>query len=753
MEKSEFLLEEKHLHETVALVQMKLDLASKESESYADAIRSIQEERMESNRMGAGGMYSAQGFADLLELSQGAQALHQMVGVKENNERSIRMLLRMRDAPYFARIDFRFADGRTRQVYIGRATLMEDESMNIHVYDWRVPIASVFYQYGVGPAQYEAPVGVIEGEVLLKRQYEIRSGELLYYFDVNEEILDSFLRELLSKPAAPTMKSIVETIQRDQDRIIRDMQTDLLMVQGCAGSGKTSVALHRVAYLMYQGLQKGRLSPNEILILAPNATFEQYISRVLPDLGEKQVQTMLPEDLLTNMLPGTRIEPRSVWVERFLAEPNDARRRSMRKARSLKGSNAFLRLLDRLCDELPRKWIPFCDVDYNGQRVAFSDLSQVSICNPRKKAPLGRRLRMLEKSILENIRALRPARYEKLLDFAASLPHHAMEINAFARMLSIRESGRLLAQIHSFTRIDCAAVYCAMFTNKERFSRLAAGLLPAEAIEPLRLETLSHWNDGVLPYEDAAAIAYLTVRVNGCRAYSHFRQVVVDEAQDLDTLHAQLLKILFPNARFTFLGDIHQTLTGLSELSLYDDLQAALNKPNSLLIKLDKSFRCTREIWAFGARFLPSGAAGACFSRSGETPTLHSADSEKALTALLLTHARQCLQSGHRSIALLCKTERDAQLLYERLKGEKDIAWVGENSTIENDRISILSLYRAKGLEFDVVLLYGVDAARYHDSGDKNLLYIGCMRALHVLRLFYTGEKSPLLETGKEVNP
>ncbi|HML49588.1 MAG TPA: helicase, partial [Clostridia bacterium] len=267
-----------------------------------------------------GGMNSSQGFLDMLEAGQDTIVLSQAAMTQADAQHDMLILARMLDSPYFARIDFRAEGGETRPVYIGRATLMDKATLTIHVYDWRVPIASVFYRYGVGPAEYEAPAGIISGEVLLKRQYEIRRGELLYYFDANEHVLDSFLREMLSKPAAPAMKSIVETIQRDQDRIIRDMTADLLMVQGSAGSGKTSVALHRVAYLMYQGLQGRRLSPGDILILAPNATFERYISKVLPDLGEAQVRTMLFEDLLGNLLPDTRVEPRGAWVERWLLQ-------------------------------------------------------------------------------------------------------------------------------------------------------------------------------------------------------------------------------------------------------------------------------------------------------------------------------------------------------------------------------------------------------------------------------------------------
>lgn len=751
MAQDELLLEKQHLEATIVVARKQLEKAAKDSQAYADAVRAIQEERMEKSPLDMGGMSSSQGFLDMMEASQDALVLSQAAMTQADAEHDMRTLARMLESPYFARIDFRFEDGETRPVYIGRATLMEKDTLTIHVYDWRVPIASVFYRYGVGPAQYEAPAGTISGEVLLKRQYEIRRGELLYYFDADEHVLDSFLRDLLSKPAAPVMKSIVETIQRDQDRIIRDMKADLLMVQGAAGSGKTSVALHRVAYLMYQGLQGSRLSPSDILILAPNTTFERYIAQVLPDLGEAQVQTMLFEDLLADLLPKVRVEPRGAWIERWLLREDGAQKERMRRTRGFKGSRAFVALLDRLVDDLPRGWIPFADVDYDGQCVASAALSRVSVCNENRTAPLGKRLRALEKDIWRRIRARRPGRYVKLLEFAQQFPEHAMETEAFARMLSIRECGRLRAQIRAFTRVDCVQLYRALFADREAFARLASGLLPPEEVEAVRLATAEQLDAPETAYEDAVAIAYLQARVDGGRPYAHLRQVVADEAQDLDVLHAALMRLLFPNARFTLLGDVHQALTGRVEPSFHSDLQAALGKPNNLLVTLDKSFRCTREIWDFSARFLPSGAAGECFSRSGEAPAIHSAGDEKALYALLTEQAERCREKGCESIALLCKTHRDARRLYERLKGHLNVSLLGEDGATRRGGLIIASLFTAKGLEFDAVFLWDTDAARYQTEADRQLLYIGCTRALHILRLFHTGKRSPLLPVEEEI--
>lgn len=742
--------EQAHLDRVLAVVAAQWAEAAQDSRAHAEAIQAAQEALREQNSLDMGGLFSAQGFGDLLELSQGTSALAAATAAGQDTDQALRSLAKMKDTPYFARIDFQFEGGNCRPIYIGRATLMEKDSFQIHVYDWRAPISSVFYQFGVGPAHYEAPSGRISGEVRLKRQYEIRHGALVYFFDADAQVQDHFLRELLARPASSAMKSIVETIQRDQDAVIRDMERDLLMVQGAAGSGKTSVALHRVAYLMYRGLQNNRLSAQHILILAPNATFARYIGQVLPDLGEEQVQTEVLESLVAGMLPHIRVQPRSAWIEGWLLCGDPGQREAMRAARAFKGSGAFVAMLDRLLYELPRRWIPYCDVDYDGQCVANGSLAKVSLCNSKRLVPLGVQLRMLERAIWRTIRERRPARMEKLLDFAGRYPHHAMERQAFARMLSIRESGVLLRQMRAFTRIDCLSLYRAAFADPAAFARLAQGLLPPEAMEGVRLATLRRLDDPALAYEDAAAVAYLEAKVYGHRAYAHIRQVVVDEAQDLDVLQATLLGLLFPGARFTILGDIHQSLTGQADASLYGQLPGILHRTNSALVTLDKSFRCTQEIWAFARHFLPPDTPGACFSRSGEPPRIHAAKDEPALDALLVQTAADCQAKGCKTVAMICKTGRDAKRLYERLQGKADLRLIDDEAVSDIRGTCVLSLYMAKGLEFDAVLLCDADATHYREAGDRSLLYIGCTRALHRLHVLYAGERSPLLPTEKE---
>ncbi len=744
-------VEQTHLESTLAVARVQWNEIAERRQKRAAEIQAAQEEMLERVTYDIGGLYSAQGFLDLLELNQDEAPLASEAKAQQKDDDAMRALARLMKTPYFARIDFqREGDDTPRQVYIGRATLMEHGTLAIHVYDWRTPIASLFYRYGTGPASYQAPGGEISGKISLKRQYEIRNGELLYFFDVDVQVVDVFLRDLLSRPASIEMKSIVETIQRDQDSVIRDLTSDLLMVQGTAGSGKTSVAMHRVAYLMYQGLNDKRLSAEEILILSPNAVFERYISHVLPELGERHVQTVLFEELFERILQGARIQSRSEWIEKWLNTSSAWEKAAMRRTRAFKGSNVFIALLDRLVQDLPRRWLPFSDVHYAGQCVVSRNAMKVEVCNSKKMAPIGIRLGWLEHRIFQRIHALRPTRMEALMAFASSKTESLYEAIPYARMLSIHESACLLRQIRQFTRVDVKALYRSIFSDPTALAYLSRGLLSQDEMDDIRMTTLKALGEDEIPYGDAAAIAYLQARIYGRRAYTSIRQVVLDEAQDADAMHMALLASLFPKARFTILGDIHQAMGGAVDLSIYDDAGDMLKKPHSKLVILDKSFRSTREIWAFSANFLPPGTAGDCFSRSGELPGIHIADGAEAMDSMIIEEVYACQAKGYGTIALLCKTERNAMALYERLSNRVSIRLVQDGGILDTYGAFVIPLFVAKGLEFDAVLLCDAEDANYSEEEDQKLLYIASTRALHRLSLFSAGKPSRFLPIGKE---
>lgn len=296
-------LEKEHLKQTKSDINTQItilnDFAEKKKEDIIDQKQQMREETKHSV---SSNLWNSDAFSQLVELSQFATQVSDSISKYESYIKKIEQLEKSLQRPYFARIDFQLDnDNEIEEIYIGRYPVMDEENYAMIIYDWRSPISSMFYRFELGKAHYEAPMGNISGEISLKRQYEIQNGELKYYFDTNVQIIDDFLRKVLSENASPQMKSIVESIQREQDIIIRNKDCDLLMVQGVAGSGKTSVALHRVSYLMYEGLSN-KLSNQDIIIISPNTLFEQYISNVLPELGEENITSFLMDELLETIL-------------------------------------------------------------------------------------------------------------------------------------------------------------------------------------------------------------------------------------------------------------------------------------------------------------------------------------------------------------------------------------------------------------------------------------------------------------------
>ncbi len=745
----ELQLENRYLEQVTAFAQKRLSEVVAENQEYKSATSLAYQEMQEYAQNNPQNLRFGDDFEDLAELTQYAQLVAEQGDAQKNTEHTIRELEDLMNSPYFARIDFLFDGDKTAEkIYIGRAMLMDKDTLDVLVYDWRTPVCSVFYRFGVGPASYEAPQGTITGNMELKRQYEIRRGKLLYFFDSDVQIVDKFLRNLLSQNASPVMKTIVETIQKDQDIVIRDIQSDVMMVQGTAGSGKTSIALHRIAYLMYQGLE-GRLSANDILILSPNAVFEEYIAHVLPDLGESNVKTMLLEDIFRGILH-LQMQSRGQYLEQLLSCQDEHVASVLKSSAAFKGSMAFAKMLDRLVLDLPKNWIDFVDIDYDGQCIAEREVSKSVLCNPKKIAPLGIRLQYLEHEILEKVHKQRFLRIKKLEEFVSGYPQHVVDAEAFVRMLSIRESAVLLRQIRAFTEIDCKAVYQRLFYDKSRFYRLAQGIDLPDDIEEIRRFTLEHLQEDRLWYEDAAALAYLHIQIHSYESFAHIRQLVLDEAQDEHPLHFAIMRALFPKARYTILGDVNQAIGKQADASLFETFSGILDRKKTLFATLEKSFRCTMEIWQFSARFLNPDTLGECFSRNGEEPQIHIAPDTQAMDEMLISEVAACVELGYQSIGLICKTERDAIALHEQLKERLDVRLIKNGSMTSLRGTMIMPVYLAKGLEFDAVLVCDVDGIHYHTEDDKKLLYIASTRALHRLNLFGVNEASPLLSAVTE---
>jgi len=641
----EFSQEKEYLKRTKYIAKAQVRSLKETSEKVkADIIVQKQAMRDEAKHSISSNLYSSDNFEQLIELSQLATQASDTINRYEDNMKKIERLEKFMHHPYFARVDFKFDDeDAIEKVYIGRYSIMDDANFERVVYDWRAPISSLFYRYGTGKASYEAPVGTISGDIFLKRQYEIKDGALEFFFDADMQILDEFLRKMLTHNASNQMKSIVETIQRDQDLIIRNMSSDLMMVQGVAGSGKTSVALHRVAYLMYQGLTH-RLGSQNIVIISPNALFETYISQVLPELGEENVASFLFDDLFEMILEWP-FQSKNRLYESLLSKAEHEHPTLLKDSLSYKMNPEFITVLNNL----------------NPQAGMSSD-----------------KLMSLYKKIF---------------------------------------SDRLIFEGHNQGRNN------------------------PEHLEAIRSFTNENLNAKTLRYEDASALVYLYLKSNGYNDYRHIKHVVVDEAQDYYPLHFEILKLMFPSAQFTILGDINQTIEKHETLSFYDVIKDILSKKKATLVTMDKSFRCAHEILEFSARFVDMTLQS--YSRHSEVPQIikrdHSTDYDG-----LLEEINTCRENGYTSIGILCKSEKESLTLFDKLHSKIDVHLIQSQSSSELAGTFILPIYLSKGLEFDAAIIWDVDDVHYQTLEDRQLLYIACTRALHRLNLFYFGGMSPL---------
>ena len=736
--------EQAYFEEILALVDARLEKKRASGRQGRGGLLTSQKE------MWDGAAHSSADFDAAVELSQYQEELALRTASYLTDVEEVQTLERMRDSPYFARVDFRESgEAEAADIYIGRRSLLDESTHAVRIFDWRAPIAGLFYRYERGPAQYEAPGGTIRGDVSLKRQYEIKRGRFEYFFDANVEITDEFLKKLLAKNAPSKMVSIVETIQKDQDAIIRDSQNELLMVQGAAGSGKTSVALHRVAYLMYRGLSSG-LSSHQIVILSPSALFSDYISGVLPELGEKNVQTLAFEDLCGRVLGGDlpQMQTKHQLFEELITCADAGEKALLKAGVEFKASQTFIIMLRRLAVRYQRRLVPFCDVLYHRRQLFDRQLLKERLLRRDARIPAAAGLRQIETMILREVREENKSRLEELERFARRYPEHAYEVPAFARMLSIRENRLLLARIRSFTRIDYAALYRRMFHDKNLFYALAKGLTLPENAEEIRRRTDALPAPAPPRYEDALALTFLKAVLAGCDAYGDIRQVVVDEAQDCCPIHFEILNLLFPRAKYTVLGDLHQTIEKEAPSAFYEDVRHILNKKTSTLLTLSKSFRCTRQIIAFSGRFLEGPSGQECFGRDGAPPEIFSAAGRDLLDRQLAAFIRELGAQGYRSVCVLCKSLAAAEELYERMGASAGAALMDGTRPAALSGICIAPIYMAKGLEFDAALVYDADDVHYHTADDKKLLYIAATRALHRLALFYVGRPSRFLAGG-----
>ncbi len=692
--------------------------------------------------MFAEGTPAADDYERHIELAQYQSMEHIEASKYTHKQEKLQKYKKIIEKPYFGRFDFKEQGENEEAIYIGYHNVMKDDTYEVLVYDWRASISSVFYRSELGKTSYMAPSGEIDGEVFLKRQYEINKRELKYFFDSSVAITDEILQQALGQNASNHMKDIVETIQKEQDQIIRDKESDLLIVQGVAGSGKTSIAMHRVAFLLYDRMTEG-LSHNNVMIISPNDLFAEYISNVLPTLGEQNVLHTTVENIFENYFGYTaHIRHRNSQLEYVITSKN---REAIRKTIAFKGSTVFIKLLDHLILHFENHLIQFQDIIYNQEIIETKENLKKEFLNNSIGMSIGKRLDRMERIILKKLNVLERTKQKEIQKELEKQGGYEYEEEQEARN-RVREYRQVVVEtLRSFVKVDIIKLYKSIFSDKALFKQLAKDLdLPRE-IESIIFHTYKALRGELIPYEDGLALLYLKLQIEGDYLYPEIKQVLIDEAQDYYPIHYKVFTKIFKGAQYTVLGDVGQSVEKEATETLYDEIIQIIEPKNPRLLKLTKSYRSSYEISVFSQRLREGKDTQTAFERHDEVPQLVHKSSVQELNEWVVKQVNIYKEEGFGTIAILCKSEKEVRKVYGELSKMINLHRVNQQDIVVQKGVCIMPVYMAKGLEYDTVIVYDVSAKNYYDTADKQLLYIACTRALHRLALGYLGEISPYL--------
>ncbi|MBN3524149.1 RNA polymerase recycling motor HelD [Paenibacillus apiarius] len=704
-------------------------------------------------------------------MKQQAEVLSERERIHRHARRQLATLRRLQDTPYFGRIDFT-EDGEKNAecVYLGIGSFLNESGDQFLIYDWRAPVSSLYYDYPPGPAQYETPGGTISGTMELKRQFIIREARIRSLFDTGVTIGDELLKEALGKQADAQMKSIVATIQKEQNRIIRNERSRLLVVQGAAGSGKTSAALQRVAYLLYR--YRETLRAEHIVLFSPNPMFNSYVSTVLPELGEENMQQTTFQEYLEHRLGQTyQIEDPSMQIEYVLTARNDPEYEARVEGIRYKATAGFMEIIDRYVTYLQQEGMRFADVTFRGEALMTAERMKERFYAIDRSLPLPNRIGLLTEWLLGELKEL--ARRERskpwveqemeLLDkedylrafqklqrnkrfTEESFDDFSREQELLAAMIVKDHFQPLLKRVKRLEFIDIPAIYLQLFANPEFAHSLAPnGALPQQWAA-ICMQTSDRLERSDLAHEDATPYLYLQERIEGFRTNTSVRHVFIDEAQDYSPFQFAFLKRMFPRSKMTALGDLNQAIyahssggAGLAPLS------SLFGADETEMFVLTRSYRSTRPIVEFTRRLLGTEEAIEPFNREGSIPTVTKVADTGELTAKIANRIRALQEDGHRTIAVICKTAEESRQAYEQLQDITPLRLIGKETASFESGTLVIPSYLAKGVEFDAVIIYNGSHAQYGEEDERKLFYTACTRAMHELHIYSAGEISPFI--------
>ncbi|SFS56331.1 RNA polymerase recycling motor HelD [Paenibacillus sp. 453mf] len=713
----------------------------------------------------------------------------------------LRNMKRLLGSPYFGRIDFEEKGmSLTEKIYIGVSSLVDTEGMNFLVYDWRTPIASLYYDHEPGEAGYDTPVGHIAGAMTLKRQYQIQGGQLQNVFDTSLTIGDELLQQVLGQGADHQMRSIIATIQKEQNAIIRDDNSKMLIVQGAAGSGKTSAALQRAAYLLYK--HRERLTADQIVLFSPNPMFNSYVSTVLPELGEENMQQVTFQEYLEYSLCDTfSLEDPFDQMEYVLAaqQSNEEEYSARLSGIKYKASEGFLRAIQNYADWLMEEGMQFKSIRFRDRDLFTAEQIKSKFYSYDASIRLANRITLLKEWMLSELRIVEKKEHtaswvrdeldyldkdlyaevyselhneRAVFDFAEQYEEVRERINnrrradegdfdyadreeELLRAMVVRKHFTPVKQsVKRLSFIDLIQIYSSLFEEESVFKQRTDEAEVPSLWPQICQQTQDKLGKLELFYEDATPYLYLKELIEGVRINTDVRHVFVDEGQDYSMFQYEYLKKMFPRARMTILGDFSQAIyTQATELYGVDSpLIRLYGAADTSLFHLVRSYRSTSEIVAFTKALLPEAKEVIPFNRSGKKPELYKIENNERRMIRMAEHLAELREEGLTSIGIITKTAAESKEAYELLNasGCQGVKLVTKSTLTFEAGVSVIPVYLAKGVEFDAVLIYDASADLYHQESERKLFYTACTRAMHRLLLYSGGEWTPFIPSLNE---
>ena len=686
--------------------------------------------------------------------------------------KKLRDLKQIKKKPYFARIDFKAYGEEKEKLYIGKLSIIDSQTQEPIIIDWRAPISNLYYDGRIGKSSYQSPQGLIEGEISLKRQYFIEEKILQKFSDMDLKASDELLQVALEEKADDRLKNIVATIQGEQNAIIRADLNKALIVQGVAGSGKTTIALHRIAYLIYQ--YEKDFDPDNFMIIAPNKFFLNYISNVLPDLGIENVKQYTFEDLAYEII-GKRLkisdsnEKLVTIVNKEFDEINKGDVDTIIKESKLKSSIGFKDIVDEYLKFVEENYIPKKDFILENVRIMRYENIQKLFLESYKDLNFTRRVEEVKKhifskiklnleTIIETITKKRTYNINKMLKEGLS-----PEEERKRRIEIFEETEKTLNRLYKedirivddyFKEIDRkdALEYYKDFIENFIYKKIEDENLAEYLIK----NTLGNLNKKEIAFEDLAPIMYIHYKIYGTKVKTRLRHIIIDEAQDYGEFQFSVLKTILSSNSMTILGDLAQgvhSYRGIENWKKFMDIE--FSEGEVVYTTLEKTYRTTKDIMTkanevidklpeFEKQFIVKGQP--VIDRK-DSINIIKKENENEIVKEIKEKIEKYQNDGFKSIAIIGKDMAECKNIKKLLeKLGMNIKLIQSNDSEYHAGISIVPSYLAKGLEFDSVMLFNVNENTYeYSSLDTKLLYVAMTRAMSKIDIFYTKSISKLL--------